>query len=85
MTDHEILDLIQRSLQEVVPKRGIKLADLQTDATLRELGVDSLSAMELVTVLEARTGRTFADETLSRVHKVADLLALVRGVGGRAT
>ena len=85
MTDHEILDLIQRSLQEVVPKRGIKIADLKADATLRELGVDSLSAMELVTVLESRVGGTFADESLSRVNKVGDLLPLIRNAKGRAT
>jgi acyl carrier protein len=78
MTDQQILELIHQSLAEVVPKNAIGLADLHDGASLRELGVDSLSAMELVTVLESRIGRSFADESLSRVARVGDLLTLIR-------
>jgi acyl carrier protein len=73
MTDQQILELIHQSLAEVVPKNAIGLADLHDGASLRELGVDSLSAMELVTVLESRI-----DESLSRVARVGDLLTLIR-------
>jgi acyl carrier protein len=78
MTDQQIMELIHQSLAEVAPKNAIALAELHDGASLRELGVDSLSAMELVTVIESRIGRSFADESLSRVARVGDLLTLIR-------
>ncbi|MFE6844617.1 acyl carrier protein [Streptomyces sp. NPDC057686] len=51
------------------------------DATFDDLGLDSLSQIELATALKKRLGVAITDEELSEVSVVADIVALVEQKG----
>jgi acyl carrier protein len=51
------------------------------EATLDDLGLDSLSQLELATVLKKRLGAVISDEELDEVSTVADVVALVEKKG----
>ncbi|MEV7611991.1 phosphopantetheine-binding protein [Streptomyces sp. NPDC089799] len=51
------------------------------DATFDDLGLDSLSQIELATALKKRLGVAITDEELSEVSVVADIVALVEKKG----
>jgi long-chain acyl-CoA synthetase len=58
-------------------------AVLHDGTSLRaDLGFDSLMAMELLTALEAQTGRTLDSDALARAETVGDIERLVADAGG---
>jgi acyl carrier protein len=78
MTDAQILDLIRQALTNVVPDRAADWSTVQLDMTIEELGLDSISTMEMVGQLEDATNTTFPDEALPKVNSLADLAHLCR-------
>jgi acyl carrier protein len=79
MSDDQILNLIDTALTQVAPRKARTLRPLDPSASLADLGIDSLTAMELVGAVESRLGTTFADEELARVNRLSDLAHLIRG------
>jgi acyl carrier protein len=51
------------------------------EATFDDLGLDSLSQLELATALKKRLGVVISDEELSEVSTVSDIVALVEEKG----
>ncbi|MEU6807497.1 acyl carrier protein [Streptomyces sp. NPDC046831] len=51
------------------------------EATFDDLGLDSLSQLELATALKKRLGVVITDEKLSEIATVADIVALVEKKG----
>lgn len=65
---------------------GVPGDDLAPDALLLEdLGLDSLTVLELGMALEERYGVTLDDATLGGIHSYGDLVrAVLAGTGGTA-
>jgi len=78
MNDAEVLALIRNALNDVVPDRAADWASIELSQTIEELGLDSISTMEMVGQLEDATGATFPDEELPKVNSLGDLATLVR-------
>lgn len=51
------------------------------DATFDDLGLDSLSQIELATALKKRLGIVITDDELTEISVVADIVALVEQKG----
>ncbi|MFB7248249.1 MULTISPECIES: acyl carrier protein [Streptomyces] len=51
------------------------------EATFDDLGLDSLSQLELATALKKRLGVVISDEELSEISTVSDIVALVEKRG----
>lgn len=79
MTDAEILDLIRRALNDVVPDRSDEWNDLDLSRSMEDLSLSSIDAMEMVNFLEDETDVTFPDEELPKVNHLSDLARLLRG------
>jgi acyl carrier protein len=79
VTDDEILPLLREALDKVAPGRGDRLDEASLSAPIALLGLESVTLMELVGVLEERSGVLFHDEDLARVRSVGDLGTLLRG------
>ncbi len=56
---------------------GKNVGSVRADQKIAELGMDSVSVMEMVGTLEERLGITFADDELTKVNTFGDLAALI--------
>ncbi|MER5933614.1 acyl carrier protein [Streptomyces venezuelae] len=73
---------VHDSVVEVfVARFDLDPATVVADATFDDLGLDSLSQIELATALKKRLGIAITDEELSEVSVVADIVALVEQKG----
>ncbi|GAA2689237.1 MULTISPECIES: acyl carrier protein [Actinosynnema] len=75
MTDEQLLDLLAdfaRQLNPLGPE-----VDVRTGATFDDLGIDSLSFVDLLFKLEREHGVDVPDEALPGIETVGDLLAFV--------
>jgi acyl carrier protein len=79
MNDDEVLTLLRGALDAVAPGRAVRLDEATLAAPISALGLESVTVMELVGVLEERSGVLFPDEELARVRSVGDLGTLLRG------
>lgn len=79
MTDAEVLALLRTALDSVAPGRTVRLDETTLAAPIGALGLESVTVMELVGLLEERSGVLFPDEDLARVRSVGDLGTLLRG------
>ncbi|MBQ2626594.1 MAG: acyl carrier protein [Eubacterium sp.] len=52
-------------------------ADITLDATLKDLGVDSIDAVELVMALEEAYDVKIADEETAALEKVSDIVEFI--------
>lgn len=78
MSDDEVINFIIESLMVVAPERQSYFQNISLDSDVKNLGIDSIQTMELIGVIEDRLARTFAENELTKVHKIADLAALIR-------
>lgn len=78
MTDTDALKLIQQALHEVDPARAAQWDDLDLNASIESLGLDSVRLMEMVGAIEEAADVTFPDEALPKLNSLADLARLVR-------
>lgn len=77
---------VQDSVIEVFSARfDIDKESITLDATFDDLGLDSLSQLELATAVKKRLGVEISDEELSEISVVSDLISLVekKGVNAR--
>lgn len=72
------LALIRNALLEVDPDRAAMWDDLDLDASIESLGLDSVRLMEMVGAIEDAADVTFPDEALPRLNTLGDLAALLR-------
>ncbi|MBQ0986520.1 acyl carrier protein [Streptomyces sp. F63] len=70
------------SVAEVFAARfGLDPEKVVPEATFDDLGLDSLSQIELATALKKRLGIVISDEELSEISVVADIVALAERKG----
>ncbi len=79
MTDAEILAVIGEAIAFAVPeKAGVKL---DPDATIADLGISSITVLEIVGYIEDRLGVRFPDDALAQLNSVRGLTELIRSQG----
>ncbi len=79
MTDDDLVVLLREALLEVAPDSADVLDGVALHEPLGVLGLESVTLMELVGVLEERSGTLFADDDLARVRSLGDLGTLLDG------
>ena len=52
-------------------------AEISVDASLKDLGVDSIDAVELIMALEEEFGIKIADEDAAKLEKVSDIVSYI--------
>lgn len=72
--DAAFLDLVARALWEVA---GRRLAHLDAQTRISELGIDSVAMLELVGTLEQALDVRLPDERTGEVRTIGELAALV--------
>ena len=82
MTDNELIGLFQEALHEVAPTRKDDFANITLETQLKELNLDSVTAMEMVGAVEERTGVAFPDDELAQLSSCGDLARLIRNAKG---
>ncbi|MEU3599211.1 acyl carrier protein [Streptomyces sp. NPDC006798] len=68
-------------VEVVVARFGLDAEAVVPEATFDDLGLDSLSQLELATALKKRLGVVISDEELSELATVSDITALVEQRG----
>lgn len=80
MTENEILALMKSSLDKVAPGWSKNVTDFNPSVSFKDLSVDSVQIMEMVGFIEEQCSCQFADEDLTHVHKVGDMVELIKKV-----
>jgi len=73
--DSSVQAMIIDALSQVSSK---KVDSLYEEQAIASLGLDSITVMEMVGVLEDKTAHRFSDEEMARVETFGDLSALIR-------
>jgi acyl carrier protein len=74
MKRSELFEMFQRMATEIAEK---DFTNVTEDSNIQELGLDSLSTLELVGAMERELGVQIPDEQLVGVQTVRQLLTLV--------
>ena len=74
MTRAQLFEIFQRMATEIAER---DLSQMTEDSNIQELGLDSLSTMELVGAMEHEFGIQIPDEQLVGIQTVAQLLDLI--------
>ncbi len=74
MTRSELFEMFQRMATEIAEK---DFTNVTEDSNIQELGLDSLSTLELVGAMERELGVQIPDEQLVGIQTVRQLLELV--------
>lgn len=74
MTRPELFEMFQRMATEIAEK---DFHNVTEDSNIQELGLDSLSTLELVGAMERELGVQIPDEQLVGIQTVRQLLELV--------
>jgi acyl carrier protein len=74
MKRSELFEMFQRMATEIAEK---DFSNVTEDSNIQELGLDSLSTLELVGAMERELGVQIPDEQLVGVQTVRQLLTLV--------
>lgn len=78
MNEKEILGLVKDALAEVAPGRAAEFEAIDLATKIRDLGIDSVAAMEMVGFVEEKLEVTFPDEDLAQLNTFNDLANLIR-------
>ena len=70
-------EIIEIFLDTIEPEEELNLSD---GVTLKELGVDSLALLEVVTTIELKYDIEIPDEALKAIKTVGDAVACVEGL-----
>jgi 8-amino-7-oxononanoate synthase len=73
-TDHDLIGVLKDAFYEVTLKQT---EELDADTRISELGLDSVSMMELIGLLEENLSIRIQDEEVATLNTVGDLLALI--------
>ena len=78
MTDEQALALLKEALHEVSPAKARELEQLDLNTRVRDAGIDSVAAMEMVGAIEERLQVTFPDEDLAQLNRFIDIVDLIK-------
>ena len=70
-------EIIEIFLDTIEPEEELNLSD---GVNLKELGVDSLALLEVVTTIELKYDIEISDEALKAIKTVGDAVACVEGL-----
>ncbi len=76
VTDGEILDLIKEALVDAAPEHAN--AALRMESTLGELGISSITALEIAGYLEEKLNIRLPDDELAPLNTIGGLVQLIR-------
>ena len=77
MTKDAAIALIKEALHEISPARAKEFDVTNLDLKIRDIGIDSVAAMEMVGVVEEKLEVTFPDEDLAQLRRFSDLVDLI--------
>lgn len=76
MTDDEILNLIKEALEHSSPEHaGVTL---KPGSTLGELGISSITALEVAGYIEEKLNIRLPDDELAPLNTIGELVQLIR-------
>jgi acyl carrier protein len=78
MTDQQVLTLVNEALLYAKPERAHDLHLVTNEATLAELGIESIAALEMAAYLEEKLGKQFGDDELASITDMQAFIKLVR-------
>lgn len=78
MTHEEAIAIVKDALAEINPAKAAEFGPDKLDTKIRDMGIDSVAAMEMVGVVEERLETTFPDEDLAQLNTFNDLVSLVK-------
>ncbi|WP_411888287.1 acyl carrier protein [Hydrocarboniphaga effusa] len=78
VTDEEIVALLRKAFAFAKPDQLEAAAQLQLSSTIDELGIESVSALEMTGFIEEELDIQFHDSELVRIHGMGDLAQLIR-------
>lgn len=70
-------DQVLEKIKEVVPKFGVDPDDVNGEATLEDLDMDSLDVVEVMQAIEDELGIRVPDEDLEDLSTIGDAIAAV--------
>jgi acyl carrier protein len=76
VTDDEILNLIKEALAHAAPEHSG--ATLKMDSTLGEIGISSITALEIAGFIEERLDIRLPDDELAPLNSIGELVQLIR-------
>ena len=82
MTDEQVTGLLAAALAEVAPSKAGSLSSLGPEVALVDLGLDSVSMLEIFGYIEEELDVMFEDDALVGLQCVGDLLKLIKQVAG---
>lgn len=82
MSEVDILSMFNKIAREV--EKGKTLPEITRDAKITSLGIDSVSMMEIIGVMEDELDVSIPDEKLARLQTVGDIEAVIREQRGHA-
>ena len=77
-----MIDIRDELIARIASLAEIPAASVKQDVPLRDQGVDSLMAMELVAFIEKRLGIEIPEEDIPKVRTLNDILDKVRQYAG---
>lgn len=76
MTDDEILALIKEALVDAAPEHAG--ATLKMESTLGEIGISSITALEIAGYIEEKLDIRLPDDELAPLNSIGELVKLIR-------
>ncbi len=73
-------DTQQKVTAIIAKKLKIPVSQVQPQATLQDLGADSLDSVEMVMLIEEQLGVTINDADAEKLHTVDDVVNYVHGL-----
>lgn len=83
MGPDEAIHLIKDALLEFEPTRRGEFERITSDQEIDALGFDSVSTMDLLALIEERSGVMLPDEALRQIERVGDLVTILAGEARR--
>ncbi len=79
MSEQEIFNQLLEILESSVDNPNLDLASITMDTDIyEEIGVSSISAIYMALEIETRFGFSISNEEASNLHKVKDLVTLIK-------
>lgn len=82
MSEVDILSMFNKIAREV--EKGKDLPTISRDSKISALGIDSVSMMEIIGVIEDELDVSIPDEKLARLQTVGDIESVIREQRGNA-
>lgn len=82
MSEVDILTMFNTIARQV--EKGKELPSITRDSKISALGIDSVSMMEIIGVMEDELDVSIPDEKLARLQTVGDIEAVIREQRGNA-